>query len=86
MWGFSPEEGRVLAKATNDIPDLRAVLERAVPRPDLAANLMLVQATHAELDQMYSLVEALMDGTRSQRRLEVLDGLLSSLCSSLDDY
>lgn len=86
MWGFTDEERRVLAVAAGEIPRLRAVLDRAVPRPDLAEDLLLVQATFAELDEMYSLVEALMDGTRSRRRLELLDGLLASLCSAIDGF
>jgi hypothetical protein len=86
MWGFTPEEQRVLARATSNIPHLRAVIDRAVPRPDLAPDLLLVQASFDELDELYSLVEALMDGTRSTRRLELLDGLLASLCSSLDGF
>lgn len=83
MWGFDGEERKLLLKATEHVPELRAVIDRATPRPDLAAGLHLVRATFAELDEMYSLVEALMD-TRSRRRLELLDGLLASLCSSLD--
>jgi len=84
MWGFTSEERRVLSRATAGLPELRSVIDRAVPRPDLAPDLHLVRATFAELDGMYSLVEGLMDGTRSTRRLELLDGLLASLCSSLD--
>lgn len=86
MWGFTPEERRILAKATVELPELRAVIDRGVPRPDLAPDLILVRATFAELDQMYGLVEALIGGTRSPRRLEVLEGLLASLCSSLDGF
>lgn len=86
MWGFTEEERRVLAPAVGELPGLRAVLERAGPRPDLAEGLLLVQATAVELDKMYSLVEALMDGTRSRRRLDLLEGLLASLCSSIDGF
>jgi hypothetical protein len=35
----------------------------------------VVEASVDELDEMYSLVEALMDGTRSRRRLEQLEGM-----------
>ena len=86
MWGFTEEERRVLAPSVGELPGLRAVLERAVPRPALAEGLLLVQVTAVELDEMYSLVEALMEGTRSRRRLEILDGLLASLCSSIDGF
>jgi hypothetical protein len=86
MWGFTEEERRVLAPATGSIPELRGVLERAIPRPDLAEGLQLVQATLVELDEMYSLVSALMDGTRNRRRLELLDGLLAGLCTAIDGF
>ena len=35
---------------------------------------------------MYSLVEALMDGTRGRRRREQLEDLLATLCNSIDGY
>ena len=35
---------------------------------------------------MYSLVEALMDGARGRRRLELLETLLASLCTSIDGF
>lgn len=84
--GFHGSERRALAAATSNIPSLRTVLDRAVPRPDLAEGLLLIQATLSELDEMYSLVESLMDGTRSRRRLELLDGVLAGLCSSIDGF
>jgi hypothetical protein len=40
----------------------------------------------AELDEMYSLVEALMDATRGRKRLEILEGLRASLCHSIDGF
>lgn len=83
-WGFDEAERKLLTKATMDLPELRAVIDRAVLRPDLAAGLHLVRATFTELDEMYSLVEVLKSQARSERRLDVLDGLLASLCSSLD--
>jgi hypothetical protein len=85
-WGFTPEEGQVLMSATRGIPSLRAVLGRAVSRPDLAPDLLLVRAKVSELDEMYSLVEALMDGTRSRKRLDLLEGLLAGLCTSIDGF
>jgi hypothetical protein len=86
MWGFTSEEQRVLKKATTPIPELRAVIDRAVPRPDLAPDLHLVRASLDELHLLYDLVAAMMDGTRSSRRLELLEDLLASLCSSLDGF
>jgi hypothetical protein len=35
---------------------------------------------------MYSLVEALMDATRSRRKLDQLEGLLATLCTSMDGF
>lgn len=86
MWGFDDEECVLLLEATVEIPSLRAVLARAVPRPDLAEDLCLVAATPAELDEMYSLVEELIDGNPSEWDREVLEGLLASLCSSIDGF
>jgi hypothetical protein len=85
MWGLRRKSDGALARATSSIPRLRAVIDRAVPRPDLAPDLLLVQASFEELDEMY-LIEALMDGTRTTRRLELLDGLLASLCTSIDGF
>jgi hypothetical protein len=61
------------------------VLDRAQPRADLGG-MWVVTASVRELDDMYSLVQALMDGTRSRRRLEALDGLLATLCTSIDGF
>jgi hypothetical protein len=46
----------------------------------------VVQASVRELGEIYSLVEALMDGTRSRRRLEQLEGMLATLCTSMDGF
>lgn len=63
--------------------------ERAEQRSDLG-DRWLVQSNVAELDEMYSLVEALvdalMDATRARKRLEILDGLRASLCHSMDGF
>jgi hypothetical protein len=63
---------------------LQAVLGRAAWRGDLG--MWLVQASVSELDEMYSLVEALMDAARSRKRLDLLDGLLATLCTSIDGF
>jgi hypothetical protein len=75
----------MLVTATRDIPMLRAMIDRAVPRPDLDG-LFCTAATSAELGEMYRLVESLMSGTRSRRRLEILDGLLADLSTSVDGF
>jgi hypothetical protein len=59
VWGFDDSERAVLVDATAHLPELGAVVARAQPRAELGS-LWLVQATMRELDDMYSLVEALM--------------------------
>ena len=61
------------------------MVERAA-RTDQFGGMWLVQATARELDEMYSLVEALMGGTRSRKRLDLLEGMRASLCNSIDGY
>jgi hypothetical protein len=85
LWGFDDAERRLLFDATTNMPALRAVIERARPHVEIQG-LWLVQATVRELDEMYSLVEALMDGARGRRRLELLEGLLATLCTSIDGF
>jgi hypothetical protein len=85
VWGFDDSERAVLVDATAHLPELGAVVARAQPRAELGG-LWLVQATMRELDDMYSLVEALMDGTRSRKRLDLLEGMLASLCTSIDGF
>ena len=88
LWGFDDAEREVLLGATAELPELpelAAIVVRA-ERHEEIAGLWLVKATGNELDEMYSLVEALMDGTRSRRRLELLEGMLASLCTSIDGF
>jgi hypothetical protein len=84
-WGFDDGEREVLLAATTEIPELRAVVARANQRAELG-NLWVVEATVDELDEMYSLVEALIDGTRSRRRRDQLDGMRATLCTSIDGF
>lgn len=85
LWGFDDGERETLVAATAAIPALRAVIERAVRRADLR-NLWVVEATVDELDELYSLVEALMDGTRSRRKREQLEDMRATLCTSIDGF
>lgn len=85
LWGFDEEEREVLLVATTHIPELRAVVARSQPHVEIAG-LLIVHATVAELDEMYTLVEELTDGTRSRRRRDLLDGLRGSLCTSIDGF
>ena len=85
LWGFDDEERAVLLAATTHIPSLRAVIARASPAADMPG-ILILQATVAELDEVYTLVEHLTDATRSRRRIELLDGLRASLCTSMDGF
>jgi hypothetical protein len=84
-WGFDAEERQVLLDATTAMPELREVVERAAPEPSIPG-LLLLQATVAELDEIYTLVEQLTSATRSRRRVELLDGLRASLCTVMDGF
>jgi hypothetical protein len=85
LWGFDDEERSVLLAATTHIPSLRAVIARASPAADMPG-ILILQATVDELDEVYTLVEHLTDATRSRRRIELLDGLRASLCTSMDGF
>ena len=85
LWAFDDGEREVLVAATAGIPALRGVVERAGRRAELRGQ-WVVEASVDELDEMYSLVEALMDGTRSRRRLDQLWGLRATLCTSMDGF
>jgi hypothetical protein len=74
-----------LLDATERIPELRAVVERARPSTEWSG-VWLLEATPDELDQMYDLVQALMGTARSRKRQDILDGLLGSLCTSIDGF
>jgi len=84
LWGFGDEARAFLIEATAEIPSLLALVTRAERRADLG--MWIVQASMEELDEMYSFGEALMDGTRSRRRLELLEGMLASLGTSMDGF
>jgi len=85
MWGIDEEERKLLMAATTELFGLRAVVSRARPHHDIEG-LLLVEATVAELNEVYTLVEELTDGTRGRRRIELLDGLRASLCTSIDGF
>lgn len=85
VWGFDDEARAFLLDATADVPSLRAVVARAERRVDLGG-MWVVQASLQELDEMYSFGEALMEGTRSRRRLELIEGMLASLSTSIDGF
>lgn len=82
LWGIDDKERLALTEATSHVPELRAVVARARPHHEIRG-LLLVDATVAELNEVYTLVEELADTTHSRRRLEMLDGLRASLCNSM---
>lgn len=87
LWGFDDEQREVLVAATEQIPSLRALVERA--KQSASADLQglwILQASVSELDEVYSLVEALMDETRSRRQLELLKSIRMTLCTSMDGF
>ena len=83
LWGFDVAQQRLLFDATTNLPRLRTVIERATPDVD---GFLVLKATLNELDEMYDLVSALMDATHDKARLQQLDGLLASLCTSIDGF
>ena len=85
LWGYDEEQGAVLREATAHIPELRWVIERAKPHGEIP-RLSILQATVAELDDVYTLVEALTDRTRSRKRRELLDDLRASFCTAMDGF
>lgn len=85
VWGFDDAERELLIAVTVAIPTLRAVIDRAERRADFDG-LWLVKSDVEELDEMYSLVQALMDGTRGRKKLDLLDGMLATLCTSMDGF
>jgi len=84
-WGFDHQERAVLWTATTHIPELRAIVARAETHGEIEG-LLWLRATVAELNEIYTLVEELTDGTRSRRRIELLDGLRATLCTSIDGF
>ena len=71
LWGFDDSERGVLVDATTNIPELQALVARAQRRSEFGG-VWLVEAAVRELNEMYSLVEALMDGTRVSDRRSAL--------------
>lgn len=83
-WLLDDEGLDVLQDATY-LPELRAVLARAHPLDD-DPDLLMLDATVDELDQMYTLVEHLSCETRSRRRIDLLEGLRAGLSSAIDGF
>jgi hypothetical protein len=85
VWGFDDEARRFLLDATSGLPTLHAVVSRAQPAADFPG-LWVLRATMGELDEMYSLAQALMDQTRGRRRRELVEGMLASLSTAIDGF
>jgi len=79
------EERGLLLQGAAGIPALLSVLARAERRMDLGGT-WVIEASVRELDEMYDFVGALMDATRSRRRLDVLEGLLFGLSTAIDGF
>lgn len=84
-WTFDSEERTFLLAATTGDPELREMLLRATPHAEVPER-WFVRASPRELDEMYTLVEGLLDRARSRKRLELLEGLLATLCTSIDGF
>jgi hypothetical protein len=84
-WGFDDEERAWLLSATEGLPELRAMVSSAQRRDDVG-RLWIVQTTLGDLDDVFSLIEAKMARTRSQKQRELLDGMLATLCNAMDRY
>jgi len=85
LWGFDEAERKVLLASTDLLPSLASLLARA-ERHQQIEDLWIVWSTVNELDEVYSLVEALIDTTRSRKRRELLDGMIATLCTSMDGF
>ena len=85
VWGFDDESREVLLDATTHLPSWRAVVARASPAAEVEG-LLILQATRHELDEIYTLVEHLLEMTRSRGRLELLEGLRADLCAVMDGF
>lgn len=83
LWGFEEEQRALLVPAVMRTPELQAVVERTQPHGEIAG-LWILRVTIEELNSTYTLVEELTNATRSRRRIEILDGLRMSLCTSID--
>jgi hypothetical protein len=81
-WGIDEDEREFLRNETEQHPEQRAVVMRARPH---ASELLVIEATGAELDAMYTFVERLSD-TTDRVWEEVWDGLLSSLSHAIDGF
>jgi hypothetical protein len=85
IWIFSDEARTLMLRATADFPELHAVVARAQREPELD-DAWEVTASLEDLDELYSLVEALADELRGRRQRELLEELRFSLSTALDGF
>jgi len=95
-WAMMPEERFLLHRATERDRAMRSVVARAhlmdeafamqLDPDDEALDMLLVEATVDELNDLYTLVESLYTGRVGADWREVLDGLRASLSSSIDGF
>ena len=85
VFGIDDEGREVLRAATMHLPALSAVVARARPVEDVPG-MLLVEGTVDELDELYTMVEQMLDATRHLRRRALLEGMLSDLCTAIDGF
>jgi hypothetical protein len=84
-WTFSDEARTLMLRATADLPELHAVIARAQREPEFDDHWE-VTASLEDLDELYSLVEALEDALRGRKQRELLEELRFSLSAALDGF
>ncbi len=85
IWVFDDQARRLLLRSTAGRPELRSVIGRAERQPALD-NRWEVTASLEDLNDLYTLVEQLIDQTRGRRQRATLDGIRLSLSAALDGF
>jgi hypothetical protein len=85
IWTFDDQARSLLLRATEGLPELRSVIGLAERQPALD-NRWEVTASLEDLNDLYTLVEQLIDQARSRKQREMLDGLRFSLSAALDGF
>src|SRR5262245_50946857 len=85
LWGFDDAEREVLSRRQSSFRRcVRWWRERSGVR--ICRTCGSCKRACGKLDEVYSLVEALMDETENEQRLEQLEGMLATLCTSMDGF
>jgi hypothetical protein len=83
QWCFNDADRALLLEATAERPELRALVARARRTAELPG-LWTLQASKAELFDLWELDDELMDGQMSPQRFDQLDGMLETLDLTID--